>query len=88
MRVIFLVSVLSICGCKVLDPFMSDVGRASQGLEVGGPGADTAGEQVVEAIELARPALPPVVGWIFSALLSGAAVYTHLKKGELDEVSS
>lgn len=80
MRILFLVMVLAICGCKGLEPFITDVGRASQGVEVGGPGADTPGEQVVEAIELARPALPPVVGWMLSALLSGAAVYSHVKK--------
>ena len=80
MRMLILVGFIAICGCKGLEPFITDIGRASQGIEVGGPGADTPGEQFVEAIEITRPFLPPVVVWMLSAILSGAAVYSHVKK--------
>lgn len=84
MRIVYALALVTLVGCQGLAPFIDEVGAAASGVEVGGPGPDTEGEQVVDAIALATPALPPVVGWALSGLLSGAAVYSHMKKkGEI-----
>jgi len=76
----FFAAALFLVGCQGLAPFIQEVGNAAQPGGIPVDTGRTTGEALVEAIELARPALPPVVGIGLSALLSGAAVYAHGKQ--------
>lgn len=69
-----------ICGCSTFSGFLADVGSAAQGQEVGKAGSDTTAERIVDVVEVVQPTLPPVVGYVVSAVLSGLAVYSHLAK--------
>jgi len=73
-------AILLLSGCGTLSGFLSDIGSAAQGTEIGGVGSDTTAEKIIDVVEVVHPTLPPVAGYIVSAVLSGLAVYSHLTK--------
>lgn len=72
-------------GCSAFSTFLNDAGSAAQGLEIGNIGSDTTAEKVIDAVELVKPALPPVVGYIVTALLSGLAVYSSVNRKKMEQ---
>ena len=77
---LLLVVVLLLAGCQALGGLARDIGLASTGEEVGGPGPDTTGERIVEAAKGAEPFLPFPVREGIAALFSGLAVYAYATK--------
>ena len=78
--VVLVVVLIALAGCSGLSGFLSDVGVAASGGDVGAPGVDTVAEQVVEGAELVKDMLPFPFNEAIAAILAGLAVFAWSRK--------
>jgi len=73
--------VVSAFGCAGLGGFLADVGTVAGGGDLGGPGADTATEQIVEGVRTGASLIPlPGASEAVAAILSALAVWSYAKR--------